>query len=931
MKPKVKYNIFIYLVTSLLVSSCYGLGTLDLSELNSVQYNVQILDTPVSETEIPMKLESETPAPPTMTMVNKEGQKYRCYLPLVPETDEKEDKTVEEAVPDIAKLLSPLEDGICMYKTKDWWTYEVCYKGSVRQYHVENDKPVGDIMVLGIHDADKDNFEKSNSTYLPQWYTNGTKCDLTGKPRQTELRFVCNEAAVQDFIGDIFEPQSCEYTIVLHTSKLCSVPWLRPVAEPTPLPITCKPLLTNEQMEKYNKYLEKKKLADALALKQKEAKKAEEMAKKSTGISSLGDGVHSLDGLLSSMGDSMAENLVSEISSLLDKAMAGENAGGIKVIDLRKDNEEGAKDVVKSESVDEKPVIETKASEGWDLVHHKHTPPSDPVLRELIQERNLLWRRIHEHKKLVKKYTSQLHDSVTFLKSEQEASETLPAIDDHSDLKAQIHSIETALSMHKRIVADLEVESKDLAHKIVAQQAKLSKRNTMHEEITWLLRLDQIEDLMKNVENVFMVLLDISADYMKVTNELPATIDDYFKVSKKIVGDKIPSSRMKKLQTYLTLYQELLPSREEVLIHIADQAEMPEDKVELPKEDLVKAAKFKDLVKDDVRDQFQDILKEVSEELEIPDGDVDKDEAMAAMTDTLDKLMDKLAGAGEKIDKVQQTVNNLKKISNDKEATDEMLSLKRDNKKSVKKDLSRLEEDETEGDDIDEDYDDADDLNDDGEEDGLDEAYENAVENLKEVEADVSRLEKEMREKRVELDNVKVSVTSLAGIQSDEDTEKVVKKLEETLKDKLSKLGLETGGRPIEVKLITTQIPEGLGEGAEGDDAQVQGMFFNMMTGNIQGYEDITSQRQIESNYKFSWDESSIDDIEKKISEFESGTNNENLETNDNQVLDDLYHGGDQRQRPSSLHSKIDSESDNQANSDEKSDDYELLDVKDEL
>merc|ERR1711973_400639 len=236
---------------------------------------------------------------------------------------------------------------------------------------------------------------------------------------------------------------------------------------------------------------------------------------------------------------------------------------------------------------------------------------------------------------------------------------------------------------------------------------------------------------------------------------------------------------MKKLQTYLTLYQELLPSREEVLIHIADQAEMPED--------LVKAAKFKDLVKDDVRDQFQDILKEVSEELEIPDGDVDKDDAMAAMTDTLDKLMDKLAGAGEKIDKVQQTVNNLKKISNDKEATDEMLSLKRDNKKSVKKDLSRLEEDETEGDDIDEDYDDADDLNDDGEEDGLDEAYENAVENLREVEADVSRLEKEMREKRVELDNVKVSVTSLAGIQSDEDTEKVVKKLEETLKDKLSK------------------------------------------------------------------------------------------------------------------------------------------------
>merc|ERR1711915_933709 len=99
-------------------------------------------------------------------------------------------------------------------------------------------------------------------------------------------------------------------------------------------------------------------------------------------------------------------------------------------------------------------------------------------------------------------------------------------------------------------------------------------------------------------------------------------------------------------------------------------------------------------------------------------------------------------------------------------------------------DLSQLEEEEAE-DDLDDDLDDEEDL---------DEAYENAVENLKEVEADVSRLEKEMKGKSVELDNVKVSVTSIAGIQSDEDTERVVKKLEETLKDKLAKLGLETGG-----------------------------------------------------------------------------------------------------------------------------------------
>jgi hypothetical protein len=38
---------------------------------------------------------------------------------------------------------------------------------------------------------------------------------------------VCNEAALTEFIGDIFEPQSCEYTMVVFTNKICSVPHLR--------------------------------------------------------------------------------------------------------------------------------------------------------------------------------------------------------------------------------------------------------------------------------------------------------------------------------------------------------------------------------------------------------------------------------------------------------------------------------------------------------------------------------------------------------------------------------------------------------------------------------------------------------------------------------------------------------------------------------
>ena len=106
-------------------------------------------------------------------------------------------------------------------------------------------------------------------------------------------------------------------------------------------------------------------------------------------------------------------------------------------------------------------------------------------------------------------------------------------------------------------------------------------------------------------------------------------------------------------------------------------------------------------------------------------------------------------------------------------------------------------------------------------------------------------------------------------------------------------------------------------------------MFYNMMTGNIQGYEDINSQRKFENNYKFSWEDSvgtKIDDVESKILQYskaeveiseseplvdreeggESSDGDEDVgEGGDD---DDFYHGGDRRQRPSSLDSKIESE-----------------------
>ena len=561
--------------------------------------------------------------------------------------------------------------------------------------------------------------------------------------------------------------------------------------------------------------MERKQIADQLAAKKKKAEQAEMMAKK-LGGSHLGDGSGelSLDGLLSGMGDSVAENLVTEIGQLLDNAMKGNSPGGVKVIDLRNKGEkkEEAESVGKDSEKKTKPVpVEAKASEGWDLVHQKHTPPSDPELRDLIAQRNQLWRQIHEAKKSVKKYTSQLHDTSTFL--ENEKKDVFQNSKVTEKLEMQKKTIEKALSRSRDTVALLEEESKDIAHKIVAAQSRLRNSNTQMEEKVWLNRLQRIEGMANFDEDVFALLLDMATDYRKLTNEWLGNVEEYFRVASKVVGDKVSKEKMKDLERFMKTFEQFLPSKEEVLIHLADTAELPDGNPELVKDDLRNAAKFRDVVKDEIRENFQDILKEVSEELDIPEGDVDKDEAMAAMSQTLDQLMNKLSGAGEKLEHVQKTVDNLKKLSDNKEATDDLVSLKRDNKQSVKKDLSRMEEPEED----DEEEDDLDDF--------ADEVIEQAVNVLGKAEEEVAQLEKEVKEMAVSKDDmVKVSVTNMSpGVEPDEDTEKVVRKLEDTIKDKLSKLGLDTGGRPIEVKLITTQIPEGLAEEGEGapNDAQV--------------------------------------------------------------------------------------------------------------
>ncbi|KAL6226226.1 hypothetical protein ACLB2K_000189 [Fragaria x ananassa] len=184
----------------------------------------------------------------SVVMPNKNGQNFICYMPTVEEAKSgkpilqqntssmivETEKPVKMKTPD--ELLEVLKDQ-CFIREEGWWAYEFCYQKKLRQIHVEDEKVVQEF-VLGIYDAEataaynqnlsdisflKDPRSKdAYQRYHPHQYTNGTTCDLTNQPRETEVRFVCSEPRAM--ISSITEIATCKYAVTIQCPTLCKHP-----------------------------------------------------------------------------------------------------------------------------------------------------------------------------------------------------------------------------------------------------------------------------------------------------------------------------------------------------------------------------------------------------------------------------------------------------------------------------------------------------------------------------------------------------------------------------------------------------------------------------------------------------------------------------------------------------------------------------------
>ncbi|XP_030822873.1 LOW QUALITY PROTEIN: protein OS-9 [Camarhynchus parvulus] len=234
-------------------------AALNLQELSELKYGLEILAEPVLAGQ----------RQDVVTVASRFKQLYECRLPPAavgpPPGPPRDPRGYNGS--GVAELLRPMGTAPCLLKTKDWWTYEFCYGRHIQQYHLEESEIKGDVLVLGYYqsafDWDDESAKASKQhqlrRYHSQSYVNGSRCDLTGRAREAEVRQgltpLCarsSGAAAPAIKVGVGEPAvGGQYVLTVHTTRICHHPFLRPAPGLAPQPIRCQPALSPAQYVQY--------------------------------------------------------------------------------------------------------------------------------------------------------------------------------------------------------------------------------------------------------------------------------------------------------------------------------------------------------------------------------------------------------------------------------------------------------------------------------------------------------------------------------------------------------------------------------------------------------------------------------------------------------------------------------------------------------
>ncbi|KAL0137412.1 hypothetical protein V8B55DRAFT_1528118 [Mucor lusitanicus] len=265
------------------------------------RYKVVVTREKVSNTDVSLKHAEASSN--TIMMTSSLGQPFSCIIPDVQVEQErlereKEESTQEETEQDVSKiiekgleLLEPIGSNCIRFftSTHQYWAYEYCHNQYVRQFHVERSHD-GKVekeqetasFFLGLYpglskesliNADKkavaattkkDHARNGDQRYLVQKWGDGSRCDLTEKPRTIEVQYHCDLQG-QDRVSSFVELSTCNYQIIISTPRLCEDMNLSHRHHIEPHKIKCRPVVSDQliEQEQQEREREKEPLAQA--------------------------------------------------------------------------------------------------------------------------------------------------------------------------------------------------------------------------------------------------------------------------------------------------------------------------------------------------------------------------------------------------------------------------------------------------------------------------------------------------------------------------------------------------------------------------------------------------------------------------------------------------------------------------------------------
>jgi len=174
------------------------------------------------------------------------GEVIRVNIEKIPRGETQETRTAKESQwkETIREPFKPLMDPqvvkeflkgeYCLYGGSGWWKYEFCYGKKVDQYHEEGGgkktvvrlgefKEAEHLQWLEEHPAKKPKMKDSRKQ-VSIFYSGGDVCDLTGLPRQIEVKMKCKPADSPSTVSlYLLEPKVCEYVLGVESPLICDL------------------------------------------------------------------------------------------------------------------------------------------------------------------------------------------------------------------------------------------------------------------------------------------------------------------------------------------------------------------------------------------------------------------------------------------------------------------------------------------------------------------------------------------------------------------------------------------------------------------------------------------------------------------------------------------------------------------------------------